>query len=74
MGCVNGAWRVFYTFFIAQDWILRIILNTGKKTRHRAVELCGKAGRNQSHYQGRRWSQAVPLQDLSGSVLESLYG
>lgn len=69
MRCVNGAWRVFYTFFVAQEWIL----DTGKN-RHRAVKLCGKAGRNQSHYQGRRRSQAVPLQDLSGSVLESLYG
>lgn len=32
-----------------------------QENRHRAAELCGKAGRNQSHYQGRRRSQAVPL-------------
>lgn len=32
MGCVNGVWRVFCTFFVAQEWILRIILDTGKKT------------------------------------------
>lgn len=28
MRCVNGAWRVFCTFFVAQEWIL----DTGKKT------------------------------------------
>lgn len=28
MRCVNGAWRVFCTFFVVQEWIL----DTGKKT------------------------------------------
>lgn len=32
MRCVNGAWRVFCTFFVAQECILRIILDTGKET------------------------------------------
>lgn len=32
MRCVNGAWRMFCTFFVAQECILRIILDTGKET------------------------------------------
>lgn len=32
MRCVTGAWLVFCTFFVAQEWILRIIIDTGKKT------------------------------------------
>ena len=32
MGCANGAWRVFCTFFIAEEWIMRVILDTDKKT------------------------------------------
>ena len=32
MGCVKGVWRMFCTFFVAQEWILRVILDTGKKT------------------------------------------
>lgn len=32
MGCANGAWRVFCTFFIVEEWIMRVILDTDKKT------------------------------------------
>ena len=32
MGCANGARRVFCTFFIVEEWIMRVILDTDKKT------------------------------------------
>ena len=32
MGCANGAWRVFCTFFIVEEWRMRVILDTDKKT------------------------------------------